>query len=69
QSYPDEIKLSLFSHVYNCFPQSWKEDVFYYLCMENQRLWKPVFGYEYTSNIEFEAAMKKAYLDKIRLKV
>jgi spore photoproduct lyase len=69
QSYPDEIKLSLFSHVYNCFPQSWKEDVFYYLCMENQRLWKPVFGYEYTSNIEFEAAMKKAYLDKIRLRV
>ena len=69
QSYPDEIKLSLFSHVYNCFPQSWKEDVFYYLCMENQRLWKPVFGYEYASNIEFEAAMKKAYLDKIRLKV
>ena len=69
QSYPDEIKLSLFSHVYNCFPQSWKEDVFYYLCMESQRLWKPVFGYEYESNIEFETAMKKAYLEKINLKV
>ena len=69
QSYPDEIKLSLFSHVYNCFPKSWKADVFYYLCMESQRLWKPVFGYEYASNIEFEATMKKAYLDKINLRV
>ncbi len=65
QSYPDEIKLSLFSHVYNSFPESWKNDVFYYLCMENHRLWKPVFGYEYASNSEFETAMKNAYLGKI----
>ncbi|MCH8177500.1 MAG: DNA photolyase [Proteobacteria bacterium] len=67
QSYPVKIKLSLFSHVYNSFPASWKSDVFFYLCMENHRLWKPVFGYEYASNIEFEAAMKKAYLAKINL--
>ena len=65
QSYPDEIKLSLFSHVYNCFPESWKRDVFFYLCMENQRLWEPVFGYDYASNNEFETAMKNAYLGKI----
>ncbi len=65
QSYPDEIKRSLFSHVYNSFPESWKGNVFFYLCMENRRLWKPVFGYEYASNAEFEAAMKTAYLAKI----
>jgi spore photoproduct lyase len=65
QSYPDEIKLSLFSHVYNSFPESWKTDVFFYLCMENHSLWKPVFGYEYASNSEFETAMKNAYLGKI----
>jgi len=64
-SYPDEIKLSLFSHVYNCFTESWKESVFFYLCMENRRLWKPVFGYEYASNDEFETAMKTAYLARI----
>jgi len=69
QSYPDEIKLSLFSHVYNSFPESWKKDVFYYLCMENHRLWKPVFGYEYESNSEFETAMKNSYLDKINLRL
>jgi spore photoproduct lyase len=69
QSYPDEIKLSLFSHVYNSFPERWKNDVFYYLCMENHRLWKPVFGYEYESNSEFETAMKNAYLNKINLRL
>ncbi len=67
QSYPDEIKLSLFTHVYNSFPASWKNNVFFYLCMENHRLWKPVFGYEYASNTDFETAMKKAYLAKINL--
>jgi spore photoproduct lyase len=66
QSYPDEIKHSLFSHVYNSFAENWKSDVFFYLCMENRRLWKPVLGYENASNTEFEAAMKEAYQDKIR---
>lgn len=65
QSYPDDIKLSLFSHCYNYFPDSWKAGVFFYLCMENQRFWKPVFGYDYASNLEFEQSMKKAYIDKI----
>jgi spore photoproduct lyase len=68
QSYPDEIKLSLFSHVYNSFPENWQNDVFYYLCMESHDFWKPVFGYEYASNNEFEDAMKNAYLDKINLR-
>lgn len=64
-SYPDDIKLELFSTLYNAFPQSWKDDVFFYLCMENQRFWQPVFGFEYASNDKFEAEMKAAYLKKI----
>lgn len=68
QSYPDEIKLQLFKTVYAAFPESWKKQVFFYLCMENQRFWKPVFGFEYASNEEFEAAMKKTYLHKTGLK-
>jgi len=64
-SYPDDIKLSMFKTVYNSFPESWKEQVFYYLCMENQRFWKPVFGYEHVSNDEFEMVMKSSYLAKI----
>ncbi len=65
QSYPEEIKHALFSHVYDSFPERWKNNVFFYLCMEDRRLWKPVFGYEYASNAGFEAAMKEAYMDKI----
>ncbi|MCG8071518.1 MAG: DNA photolyase, partial [Candidatus Thiodiazotropha taylori] len=42
------------------------EDVFFYLCMENHDLWQPVFGYEYPTNQAFEAAMKSAYLGKIK---
>lgn len=68
QSYPDDIKLALFSNVYNAFPDQWKEQVFFYLCMENQRFWKPVFGYEYASNDEFEQAMKSSYLSKIEVR-
>lgn len=64
-SYPDDIKLSMFSHAYQCFPDAWKEQVFFYLCMENQRFWKPVFGFDYASNDAFEAAMKSAYMAKI----
>ena len=66
-SYPDEIKLALFRHCYGAFSDTWKRSVFFYLCMEHQRFWRPVFGYEYDSNVRFEAAMKHSYLAKISL--
>ena len=64
-SYPDEIKQEMFRHAYQSFNQEWQQQVFFYLCMENQRHWEPVFGYQYPSNDEFEQAMKKSYMDKI----
>ncbi len=64
-SYPMDLKLELFSHAYNSFSQQWHDDVFFYLCMEGHELWKPVFGFEYQSNEEFELAMKSSYLQKI----
>jgi spore photoproduct lyase len=67
-SYPEETKLDLFSHLYHCFPSSWHDQVFFYLCMENQRLWKPVFGFEYDSNEQFERRMLQIYSEKIRSK-
>ena len=62
-SYPEEIKLDMFRHAYREL-QSWHDKVFFYLCMENHRLWKPVFRYEYPSNEAFEAAMKSSYMGK-----
>ncbi|MCG6862389.1 MAG: hypothetical protein LJE70_14100 [Chromatiaceae bacterium] len=64
-SYPDEIKLQLFSHAYRSLA-AWHDRVFFYLCMENNRLWLPVLGFEYPSNQALEEAMKTSYLNKIR---
>ncbi|MCF6282558.1 MAG: hypothetical protein L3J28_10200, partial [Candidatus Polarisedimenticolaceae bacterium] len=63
-SYPEETKLAMFKHAYQSL-RPWHDKVFFYLCMENQRLWLPIFGYEYESNQAFERAMKGCYLEKI----
>ncbi len=65
-SYPDDLKIAMFSHLYKSFNSSWHTDTFFYLCMENQRLWEPVFGYQYDSNEQFEQAMKLSYMEKIK---
>lgn len=63
-SYPKEIKLALFSHAYESL-SSWHGKVFFYLCMENHALWRPIFGFEYPCNEHFEQAMKTSYLQRI----
>ena len=63
-SYPAEVKLELFNHVYSELI-SWHRKIFFYLCMESQVLWEPVFGFDYDNNEAFEAAMKNAYFSKI----
>ncbi|MEJ2455672.1 MAG: radical SAM protein [Candidatus Thiodiazotropha sp.] len=63
-SYPEQIKREMFGFAYRSLAP-WHGKVFFYLCMENPRLWQPVFGYDYPSNDAFEAAMKRCYLDKI----
>lgn len=64
-SYPQAIKLDMFRFAYQRL-EPWHAQVFFYLCMENQRLWRPVFGVDYPSNDAFEATMKASYMDKIR---
>jgi spore photoproduct lyase len=63
-SYPDEIKLAMFRFAYDSLA-AWHDKVFFYLCMENQRLWQPVFGFDFASNADFEDAMKTSYMKKI----
>ncbi len=64
-SYPPDIKKELFTYVYGCFPDAWKQQVFFYLCMEPSDLWEPVLRRSYPDNSTFEAAMKDAYMEKI----
>lgn len=64
QSYPLEVKREMFKSAYETF-KPWHKDVYFYLCMEDQSLWKDVFGYEYASNNQMEDMMKMSYLNKI----
>ncbi len=64
-SYPLDIKRSMFKTLYDSFSSEWKENVFFYMCMEEKSLWPDVFGYTYDSNEEFESAMKTSYMNKI----
>lgn len=65
QSYPLEIKREMFKHAYESF-KPWHKDVYFYLCMEDESLWKEVFGYEYSSNNQMEEFMKMSYMNKIK---
>lgn len=64
QSYSLEVKKEMFKHAYESF-KLWHGKVYFYLCMEDNSLWKEVFGYEYSSNNQMEDMMKMAYKDKI----
>ena len=64
-SYDPETKKKMFSFLYNCFPQDWKDKVFFYLCMEDPSLWEPCLGRSYSCNADFEADMKRHYFAKL----
>ena len=64
-SYPLALKEQMFSTLYQAL-KPWHNDVFFYLCMEDESLWQKVFGHEYANNEAFEEAMLKAYAQKIK---
>ena len=67
-SYPDATKVEMFKHAYESFaPWHTKssDDVFFYLCMEEHEMWKKTFGYQYSTNNDFERAMLSAYCNKV----
>ncbi len=63
-SYPHATKLEMFQHAYESF-KPWHTKVFFYLCMEEHGMWKEAFGYQYSTNNDFEHAMLEAYCQKI----
>jgi spore photoproduct lyase len=54
----------MFKGVYEAFKE-WHNKVYFYMCMEDQSLWKKVFGYEYAHNDEMELDMISSYMSKI----
>ncbi len=63
-SYSLETKREMFKHAYDTF-KPWHKEVYFYLCMEDESLWKEVFGFEYISNNQMEDMMKMSYMNKI----
>ncbi len=52
-TYPDEIKVQLFGHLFSELAP-WHDEVFFYLCMENAAIWTKILGDAYPTNQEFE---------------
>jgi len=63
-SYPLEVKREMFKHAYEAF-NTWHDNVFFYLCMEDQSLWMECLGYEYNTNEDLERAMLYSYAQKV----
>ncbi len=63
-SYPEATKIEMFKHAYTSF-KSWHKQVFFYLCMEEHSMWMKTFGYQYSTNNDFEQAMLGAYSKKL----
>ncbi len=70
-SYPDATKVEMFKHAYESF-SSWyskseSSNVFFYLCMEEHTMWNKTFGYQYSTNNDFERDMLSSYAKKLNM--
>ena len=65
-SYPDNIKVEMFKHAYESF-KPWHKQVFFYLCMEEHQMWAKTFGYQYSTNNDFEHAMLSSYAKTLNM--
>ena len=63
-SYPDAIKIELFSAIYAAF-KPWRNKVFQYLCMERATFWHEVIGWSYPTNDHFSSAFAHGVWRKI----
>jgi spore photoproduct lyase len=63
-TYPDDTKEQLFRHAYESF-KPWHDKVFFYLCMEEKKLWDLTFGGSYKDNKTFEDTLVESALKKM----
>ncbi len=67
-TYPDDVKVEIFSRLYRQF-ESWQDKVFFYLCMEKAEIWQNTFGFVYPNNETFEKDFLQKCMSKIPVKV
>ena len=63
-TYPDDTKEKLFRHAYDSF-KPWHDKVFFYLCMEEKKLWDLTFGGSFKDNKAFEDTLIESALKKM----
>ncbi|RMD94228.1 MAG: DNA photolyase [Calditrichaeota bacterium] len=63
-TYPDDVKIHMFRHMYQAL-SPWHGKVFFYLCMEKSLIWERVFGFVYKNNEEFENDFLTQVMQKI----
>ena len=63
-TYPDNTKEQLFRHAYESF-KPWHGKIFFYLCMEEKKLWDLTFGKSYKDNKTFEDTLIESALKKM----
>jgi spore photoproduct lyase len=61
----DGVKVRMFSTMWDAF-LPWRDEVFFYLCMEKASIWERSFGFVHPSNEEFEAGFGRAVMPKLR---
>lgn len=60
-TYPDDVKIELYSTVYRAL-SPWHSSVFIYLCMEPAEIWRAALGRVYENNRVFEDAFRDHWL-------
>ena len=63
-TYPDDLKVEMFSEMYHAF-EPWHDRVFMYLCMEKAAIWQRTFGSVFPDNETFERAFLASSMTKI----
>jgi len=66
-TYPEDIKVEMFRHLYSLF-STFHGYVFFYLCMEEKKFWQHTFGFSYESNEKFENEFLNEIERKLRSK-
>jgi spore photoproduct lyase len=65
-TYPDNLKINMFKQMYEVF-KPWRENIFFYLCMEKASIWEESLNYVYENNAEFERDFGRQTMNKIRI--
>lgn len=61
-TYPDEVKTQLFGHLFGALG-GWRNQVLFYLCMENAAIWEAVFATPAPTSESFERSFAHSCLD------